>query len=98
MTDKNKIIEAIRELKVESFYSAKEELEFILWLPDDIDNFNAEYNIEKFIPGYFGIGSDGGGELLTVELKSGHLYSIPFIPMDRNERIKIADSFDDLIK
>jgi len=49
--------------------------------------------------GFFGFGSNGGGELLAFDLRDGEPYPIvivPLIPLDPNEAIQIARSFDEL--
>jgi hypothetical protein len=96
MTNKQEIKNAIKQLGFNNFYSKTHDLEFDLWDVEELDENNEMYNIEKFIPGYFGIGSNGGEELLTIEMETGVVYSIPFIPMDESERIEISKSINEL--
>ena len=96
MISKHEIKETIIRLGFKNFYSKHHDWEFDLWDSDKIDEYNDLYKINEFIPGYYGIGSNGGGELLTVELESGIIYAIPFIPMDDSERIEIVKSINDL--
>jgi len=98
MISKYEIKGAIKILEFKTFYSKHHDLEFELWDTDNIDEYNQMYNIDEFIPGYYGIGSNGGDELLTVELESGIIYSIPFIPMDDSERIEIFKTINELNK
>lgn len=98
MITKELIIEKIIQISTHTYESVEQQLQFDFWESDKLISINADYNVDEFIPGYFGIGSDGGGEMLTVELSSGKIYSIPFIPMDSNEKVLIANSIDDLIK
>lgn len=92
MTNKQEIKDFINRLGLKNFYSKTHDLEFDLWDIDKLDEYNEMYNIEEFIPGYYGIGTNGGEELLTVEMKSGFVYAIPFFPMDDSERVEISKS------
>jgi hypothetical protein len=97
MISKQEIKEVLKRIEIRSFYSTQHDLEFDLWKIDELDEYNELYKVEKFVPGYYGIGTNGSGELLTVEMKSEVVYSIPFIPMDDSERIEISESIDKLI-
>jgi hypothetical protein len=97
MITKEMIIEKILQTSTDTYESVEQQLQFDFWKAENLMSLNADYNVDALIPGYFGIGSDGGGEMLTVELSSGKIYSISFIPMDSNEKILIANSIDDLI-
>jgi hypothetical protein len=98
MINENQIKETLNLLTIENSHSKNQELEFELWEIKNIDEINKSYNVNEFIPGYFGIGSNGGDEMLTVELLTGEIYSIPFIPMDSEEKVFIAKSIDKLFK
>jgi hypothetical protein len=48
------------------------------------------------VPGFFGIGSSGGGELLALDTRGVQpwkVVKIPFVPMTVKEAIVIVDSF-----
>lgn len=98
MIPKEIIIEKFLQASTDAYESVDQQLKFNFWKAENLMSLNAGYNVDALIPGYFGIGSDGGGEMLTVELSSGKIYSISFIPMDSNEKILIANSIDDVIK
>lgn len=98
MITKEFIIERISQCSTVTYESVEQQLVFDFWEADNLISLNTEYNVDEYVPGYFGIGSDGGDEMLTVELSSGKIYSIPFIPMDSKEKVFIANSLDDLIK
>jgi hypothetical protein len=69
------------------------------WPAENVISFNAGYEIGKWLPGFFGFGSNGGGELLAFDLREGEPYPIvmvPFIGMDHTEAIRISTSFDEL--
>jgi hypothetical protein len=69
---------------------------FMLWPIDELEKWNVEYQVEEFMPGFFGIGSDGGGEMLAVD-SSGAVYKLPFIGYrSRADAWKIADSWDEI--
>jgi len=92
----DEIIKAISMLGFKQFYSSKLNSEFEFWDYEKIEEYNLMYNVQKFIPGYLGIGSNGAGEILTIDLSSGAVYAIPFIPMDISERIEVSSSIKDL--
>lgn len=98
MITKELIIEKILKASINTYESVELQFNFDFWEVDDLISLNADYNVDNFIPGFFGIGSDGGGEMLAVELSSGKIYAIPFIPMDSIDKILIANSIDDLFK
>jgi hypothetical protein len=69
------------------------------WPAEDVITWNAEYEVDKFLPGFFGFGSNGGGELFAFDLRRGDPYPIvmvPFIPIDPRQAVQIANSFDEL--
>ena len=86
----------LNNLNIHQTQSIRNELEFEIWKPTEIDELNDAYEVDKLLSGYFGIGSSGGGEMLAIELETGIIWSIPFIPMDSSERIKVANNLDDL--
>ncbi|MDX9791394.1 MAG: hypothetical protein RBT61_11225 [Candidatus Kapabacteria bacterium] len=98
MTEKQEIKNAIERLGSKKIYSKIHDLEFVFWDIEKMDEYNEMYNIEEFIPGYYGIGTNGGEEMLAVEFITGIVYSIPFIPMNESERIEISKSIDELNK
>lgn len=74
---------------------------FQLWAAEEVINFNKDYQIDKHLHGYFGFGSNGGSELFAFEINKGkpwNIVVIPFIPMETNEAITIANSFEDFIR
>lgn len=62
---------------------------------------NKANEIDKYLPGFFGFGSNGGGELFAFEIIQGEpwkIVMIPFIPMEANEAITIANDFEEFIR
>jgi hypothetical protein len=70
-----------------------------LWPAEEVIPLNVGYQIDKWLPGFFGFGSNGGGELLAFDLRDGEPYPIiivDFVSMDPSEAVQIATSFDEL--
>lgn len=71
-----------------------------LWPSDQVLALNASYAVSEFAPGLFGIGSNGGGELIAFDFSLGDVapvVSVPFIPMTRELARPLAGSFDALV-
>jgi hypothetical protein len=98
MINKEYIKRTFSSLRLYNVFSTEHDIEFELWNEENIDEMNDGYNIAEFLPGYIGVGSNGGGEMIVVEIETGKFYSIPFIPMDISDRMLIAKSMDELIK
>jgi hypothetical protein len=74
---------------------------FQLWPAEKVVELNEGYGVEKNAPGFFGFGSNGGGEMLafdTRECKPWKVVMIPFIPMMMEDAIVIADDFRAFIR
>jgi hypothetical protein len=70
-----------------------------LWRCEEVVPSNAGYSLPKFLPGFFGFGSNGGGELLAFDLRGEEPYpivTVPFVPMDPKDAVRIARSFQEL--
>src|SRR5258707_13996145 len=54
-----------------------------LWRVEELCRFNKEYEVDKYAPGLFFFGSDGGGEAFAFDLRTPHLaiVQVPFIGM-----------------
>ena len=89
---KQKIKKKLIQLDSYQIKTIESGMGFFLWELDKIDELNKSYEVEIYHDGFYAIGSNGGGEMLTVELKTGILYSIPFISIDNSDKIKVADS------
>jgi hypothetical protein len=67
-----------------------------LWPAEEVVGLNRNYQEEQWIPGFFGFGSNGGGELLAFDTRTPHpwkVYMIPFISVDEEEAILVAQDF-----
>ena len=72
-----------------------------LWSSTDVLENNRDYEIEEYIPGFFGFGSSGGGELLAFDTRNGQPWKvvmIPFVPMSAELAIVIAKDFEEFIR
>jgi hypothetical protein len=65
-----------------------------LWPLADIEEFNREYLVEEQAPGYLGIGSDGGGEMIAIA-PTGEIVILPFIGMEAKEARPVATSWNE---
>jgi hypothetical protein len=69
------------------------------WPAESVLELNADYRISELLPGLCGFGSSGGGELLAFDARSGEPYpivAVPFVPMELEDVVQIAESFDEL--
>ena len=65
-----------------------------LWPLADIEDSNRAYQVEEQAPGYVGIGSDGGGEMIAIA-PTGEIVKLPFIGMDAKEAVYVAASWSE---
>ena len=65
---------------------------FQLWPAEEVATLNQRYEVNDFISGYVGFGSNGGNELLAFA-PDGRVVMIPFIPMRLDEANEIAPHF-----
>ena len=64
---------------------------YVLWHPEELEEFNRDYQLFEYAPGFTTFGSNGGGELLVVN-KIGVVFYMPMIGVASDAAIKIADS------
>jgi hypothetical protein len=65
---------------------------FMLWPLAEIEQLNRDYHVQELLPGFLGFGSNGGGELLAFDSR-GHVFMVPFLPMEASEAKPVADSW-----
>ena len=73
---------------------------FQIWPAEEVIEANRELEVEANIPGYFGFGSNGGGELLAFDTRTPNpwgVYMVPFIPMEEAEAVKVTSNFVEFV-
>lgn len=66
------------------------------WPAEHILECNADYKVAEFAPGLFAFGSNGGGELLAFDARSGPPHSVvivPLIPLELARAVPVAPDF-----
>ena len=74
---------------------------FVLWPAEQVVEQNEGYGVRKYVPGFFGIGSNGGGELLAFDARSEPpwpVVMIPFVPLDEAEACQVAPNFESFVR
>lgn len=71
----------------------------MLWKSEELAVFNEEYEVEKYAPGIFLFGSNGGGESYGFDLRdpSMPIVRIPFVGMDLRYARTMATNFTDFL-
>ena len=67
---------------------------YVLWHPEELEEFNRDYQLAEYAPGFLTFGGNGGGELLVVN-ESGEVFYMPCIGMAPDTAIKIANSLQE---
>lgn len=68
---------------------------YVIFEPENLEQYNIEYEIAKYAPGFTAFGSSGGGELLVIN-DSEEVFTLPAIGMAPQYADKIAGSIEDL--
>ncbi|MCS3533020.1 SMI1/KNR4 family protein [Chryseobacterium sp. JUb7] len=64
---------------------------------NELDEINTEYEIEKLLPNFITIGTNGGGTGIFFNKENKKIYSIPFVGMEETDAILLANSFSEFI-
>ncbi len=67
---------------------------YVLWKPEELVEFNKDYELDIYAPGFLTFGGNGGGELLVVN-SHGEVFYMPIIGMEPETAIKIAGSLQE---
>jgi hypothetical protein len=70
---------------------------FEIWPVDEMDQWNNDYEVEKYAPGFYGFAGDGGGEMYAFG-PDGKVYALPLIGMEPKVAKLLADSWSELAK
>ena len=65
-----------------------------LWPTDKLDEYNSDYQVPEYAPGYFCFGSNGAGELLAFD-DGGAVYCLPAIGMEPKYATPVAASWSE---
>ena len=68
---------------------------YVIFEPENLEQYNLEYEIAEYAPGFTAFGSNGGGELLVLSEK-GEVFTLPSIGMEPQYADKIAESIEHL--
>lgn len=74
---------------------------FQMWSAENVVELNKSYEVQKFLPGFFGIGSNGGDELLAFDMRpsrSWPIVMVPFIPMHAAKARPVAPDFVSFVR
>ena len=68
----------------------------ILWKASEVNQFNDEYEVPKYAPGFWAFGSNGGGELFAFDFRGGapSVCLLPMIGLEPNAAMPLAPSFE----
>ena len=69
---------------------------FVVWSAEEALVASDEYEVPKYLPGYFAFGSNGSGELLVFRLVGpgeSQVFMVPAIGMAEPELLSVASSF-----
>ena len=67
---------------------------YVLWRPEEIEEFNRDYQLSEYAPGFVTFGGNGGGELLVVNAL-GEVFYMPAIGMAPDTAVKIASNLQE---
>ena len=67
---------------------------YVLWQPEELEEFNRDYQIAEYAPGFLTFGGNGGGELLVVN-EAEEVFYMPSISIAPESSIKIANSLQE---
>lgn len=72
----------------------------IFWAVDELAQFNKDYEVTEYAPGFFLFGSNGGGEAFAYNLRKlpPEIVMLPFIGMEPKHAKKLAATFKEFIR
>ena len=72
-----------------------------LWTAEELVSCNRDYEVAKCCPGFCGIGSSGGGEMFTFDMRGSKPWPIvvvPFIGMEPDAALPVAPDFHSFVQ
>ena len=68
-----------------------------LWPIEKIEEYNRDYQVQQYAPGFLCFGGNGGGELLAFD-ELGKVVCLPAIGMEPQYATSVADSWSSFAK
>ncbi|MDB5296562.1 MAG: hypothetical protein JWO31_2545 [Phycisphaerales bacterium] len=71
----------------------------VLWPAEEVIGSNRDIEVERWAPGLFAFGGNGGGELLAFDTRRGEPYAVvmvPLIGLALEDATVIAEDFEQL--
>jgi hypothetical protein len=71
-----------------------------LWPARTVIEYNQDYEVQRYLPGFIGFGDNGGPDLLLFDTRHGAPYpivAVPFVPMELASAIDVAPDFGALL-
>ncbi|WP_232732264.1 hypothetical protein [Pseudoalteromonas spongiae] len=65
-----------------------------MWRPEELEEFNRDYQLAEYAPRFLTFGGNCGGELLVIN-ESGEVFYMPSIGMAPVTAVKVADSLQE---
>src|SRR4051812_19726979 len=62
------------------------------WPVEELETYNAEYEVPKYAPGFFGFATNGGGEMFALS-PTGSVVYLPFIGMEPSVARELAPTW-----
>ena len=71
----------------------------ILWTTEEIPEFNHDYEVALYLPGYLVIGFNGGGEAFAIKRESAEVcyVQVPFIGMCEKDCWFLGTTFEEFL-
>lgn len=82
---------------VESILTCEFPSYMVLWQLDKLDEFNRDYEVPQYAPGFRCFGGSGGGELLAFDEQDA-VVCLPAIGMEPKHAILVAHSWNEFVR
>lgn len=98
MNNKFKFSEDYISFMNKKTYEVNSENGYVELFPiDELEEINKEYETETEVPNFLVIGTNGGGVGIFINKNNCNIYSIPFIGMQEEDAVLLANSFSEFI-
>jgi len=64
---------------------------------NELEEINKEYETDKYAPNFIAIGTNGSGVGIFINKENKQIYSIPFVGLEENDAVLLANSFSEFI-